>query len=62
MNAQSTITSCDIDLTAVFRRERIRNVGYDPLLDRFTVLLVDYSCGGGGTVGDALADAKRRAA
>jgi hypothetical protein len=50
----------DIDLSAIIRAERISNIHYDRLLDRFTVTLLDYSCGGGGTVGDALADARRR--
>ncbi len=50
------------NLSAYMREERIRDVHFDPLLDRFCVTLIDYSIGLGGSVGAALVDAKRRAA
>lgn len=49
-------------LSDVMREERIVGIHWDPDLDRFTVHLRDYSCGGGATVGDALTQAKRRKA
>lgn len=52
----------DFDLSALMRAEGIRNIWRDPLLDRFSVTLLDYSSGQGGSVGEALADAQRRAA
>lgn len=61
MNAQSTIEAAPLDLSAIMRAERIIDIHRDPLLDRFSVTLTDYSLGLGGTVGGALADAKRRA-
>jgi hypothetical protein len=63
MNAVTRITpTVDINLSAIMRAERITGIDYDPETDRFTVWLRDYSVGGGATVGDALAQAKRRAA
>lgn len=58
MNAQTRIVAADVNLSEIMRRERIRNISFDPLLDRFTVTLLDYSTGGGGSVGEALADAR----
>lgn len=52
----------DVDLTAIMRREGIRNIWREPMTDRFSVTLLDYSSGQGGSVGEALADAKRRVA
>ena len=63
MNAHTTLTAAaDVDLSAIMRAERITSVNYDRMLDRFTVHLHDYSVGGGASVGEALAQAKRRAA
>jgi hypothetical protein len=64
MNAVTRITAdsaADVNLSAIMRAERITDISYDHLLDRFTVTLLDYSIGGGGSVGAALAQAKRRA-
>jgi hypothetical protein len=54
----------DFDLSALMREYGIRNIWRDPLLDRFSVTLLDYSSGQGGSVGEALqmALAERRAA
>ena len=52
----------DFDLSALMRSYGIRNIWRDPLLDRFCVTLLDYSDGQGGSVGEALEDAMRRAA
>lgn len=64
MNAQTRFTASDgaLNLTQIMREERIVGIHWDPALDRFTVHLRDYSCGGGATVGDALAQAKARSA
>lgn len=63
MTIHTRITAtADVDLSEIMRAERIASVNYDRLLDRFTVTLLDYSCGGGASVGEALAQAKRRAA
>lgn len=51
----------DVDLTAIMRREGIRNIHWDALLDRFSVTTLDYGMGMGGSVGEALSDARRRA-
>jgi hypothetical protein len=62
----STIAACDINLTALLREYGIRTIWRDPALDRFHVVLLDYSDGQGGSVGEALeqamANAERRAA
>jgi hypothetical protein len=52
----------DIDLSAIIRAERITGIHYDRHLDRFTVHLHDYSCGGGATVGEALVKAQAMSA
>jgi hypothetical protein len=65
MNAITHIelgTAQDIDLTTIMRANNIVGIHWDPLLDRFTVHLRDYSCGGGESVGEALDQAHRRAA
>lgn len=54
--------SSDINLSDIMRREGIRNIWRDPLLDRFSVTLLDYSSGQGGSVGEALEQAKRESA
>lgn len=59
MNALTA--TADVDLSAIMREERIVDIAYDRLLDRFTVTLLDYSVGGGASVGEALAQAKARA-
>lgn len=50
----------DVNLTAIMRREGIVNIHWDRLLDRFDVTLADWRAGGGATVGEGLANAKRR--
>lgn len=56
-------TACDVDLTAIWQTERIRQISEKPahLGGGF---LVTLKCGGygghGATIGEALADAKRR--
>jgi hypothetical protein len=63
MNAITHIelgTAQDIDLTTIMRANNIVGIHWDPLLDRFTVDLRDYSCGGGASVGEALNKAKAR--
>ncbi len=66
MNAQTetlrTVAAiANIDISAIMRAERIRNIGFDWMADSFTVMLLDCTTGYGSTVGEALADAKRRA-
>jgi hypothetical protein len=61
MNAITIITpgdTADIHLSDIMRSEKIVGIHWDPLLDRFTVHLRDYSCGGGASVGEALDKAK----
>lgn len=64
MTAQAKIEApiIPIPISDIMRTERIRGIHWDPALDRFTVDLIDYSTGGGATVGDALAQAKKRSA
>lgn len=63
MNAHTTLTpEVAIDLSAIMRAEKIGTVHYNWHLDRFSVTLLDYSCGGGASVGEALAKAKARSA
>jgi hypothetical protein len=62
LNAHTSITpAADIDLTAIMRAEGIRDIRRDPLTDWYGVTISDWITGYGGTVGEALADAKRRA-
>lgn len=66
MNAPAKFETIPIDLTAIMREYGIRNIWREPMLDRFSVTLLDYSSGQGASVGEALAyalaDAQRRAA
>lgn len=62
MNAQTKVEAAVIDLSAIMRAERIIDIHRDRLLDRFSVTLSDYTMGIGASVGEALADAQRRAA
>jgi hypothetical protein len=63
MNAPTRkITAASLDLSAIMRDERIIDIHRDRLLDRFSVTLADFTMGIGGSVGEALADAQRRAA
>ena len=58
MNAPTRI----IPLSEIMRDERIIDIHRDRLLDRFSVTLADFTMGIGNSVGEALEDAKRRAA
>lgn len=62
MGKHQRIETVSVPLSDIMRRERIRNISWDPLLDRFIVTTTDYGMGQGGSVGEALADAQRRAA
>lgn len=63
MNAPARkIEAAPPDVSNAMRENRIRCIHWDPLLDRFSVILLDYRMGLGGSAGEALADAERRAA
>ena len=59
MNAPAVIP---IHLSDIMRDENIIDIHRDRLLDRFSVTLADFTMGIGNSVGEALEDAKRRAA
>lgn len=61
MNAQRKIETVSIPLSDIMRREGIRNISWDPLLDRFIVTTTDYGMGQGGSVGEAMDDLRRAA-
>lgn len=59
-SATSIPAAQDANLSAIMRREGIREVRLDPLTDLFSVRIADWITGFGDTVGEALDDARRR--